>query len=157
MITITMHINGCDCILRYCLWKKESLIKIFETNYVFGPERSRTTQQCTFIDTLFSIKERISKDIFLSCLTHFPTFIPWRIRTVLRRTVNTFWVTMVICDKVLFEAQIIRNKFDPKVILYNYVSYWGLHWIFYLPWDASDIYRFLTLHMLKTHFLLENL
>ena len=68
----------------------------------------------------FSIKERSFKDIFLSYLTHFPTFIPRVIHMIFKETrkyVMTF--ATVIYEKIVFEAQIFRNTFDPKIILYN--------------------------------------
>ena len=54
------------------------------------------------------------------------------------------------------------NTFDSKIILHNYVLYkFGrakLRWNFSsVGWDDPDIHRFPTVHMVKIHFLLENL
>ena len=50
------------------------------------------------------------------------------------------------------------NTFDTKIILHNYILYKGQpSYIGIFPVDVPDIYRFPVVHMVKTHFLLENL
>ena len=68
---------------------------------------------------------------------------------------------MVVYEKIYFEAytndQYIAHK-NNNAQLYFILGKAELRWNF-SSWlrDASDIYRFPTLHMVKTHFLLKNL
>ena len=68
---------------------------------------------------------------------------------------------MVVYEKIYFEAytndQYISHK-NNIAQLYFILGRAELRWNFSsLLRDASDIHRFPTLHMVKTHFLLENL
>ena len=71
---------------------------------------------------------------------------------------------MIVYEKTDFEAQKSKEDICPRIILYNYnianfILGWSiLHWNFF-SWlrDTSDVYRFPRQHMVKVHFLLENL
>ena len=76
---------------------------------------------------------------------------------------NQFWLgfIMVAYEKIYFEAytndQYISHK-NNIAQLYFILGRAELHWNF-SSWlrDASDIHRFPALHMVNTHFMLENL
>ena len=78
-------------------------------------------------------------------------------------SISQFWLvfTMVVYEKIFFEPytndQYIwhRNNIAQLCFILRTAK---LHWNF-SSWlrDASDIYRFPTVHMAKTHFLSENL